>query len=136
MKTAVGLRIDYKEALIVTCMNQRDQIRRISSHVETLVSDADVPQVSQQERHDLRLDAHLTKYYGKVIGAIRHADAILIFGPGNAKNELHKKLARQGLAEQIVTIEVADSMTSGQIAAKVREHIGKRKPEHENQSTD
>ena len=136
MKTEVGLWIDYKEAVIVTCVNQRDQIRRIPSYVEKLVADADVPNVSQQDRHDLRLDAHLGKYYGKVIGAIRHADSILIFGPGNAKNELQKKLDRQGLAEQIVTMEVAESMTAGQIAAKVREHIRKRKPEHENQNTD
>ena len=123
MKTAVGLRIDYKEALIVTCMNQRDQIRRIPSHVEEIVADADVTHVSQQERHDLRLDAHLTKYYGKVIGAIRHADAILIFGPGEAKGELKKRLKKANLSGRIVGMETVDKMTDHQIAAKVRQHF-------------
>ena len=136
MKTEVGLWIDYREAVIVTCMNQREQIRRIPSHVEELVSDADVPHVSQQDRHDKRLDAHLSKYYGKVIGAIRHADSILIFGPGKAKGEIQTKLESQGLAEQIVAVETTDSMTTGQIAAKVREHIRKRNSDHETPNTD
>lgn len=135
MKTEVGLWIDYREAVIVTCMNQIEQIRRIPSHVEELVDDADVPHVSQQDRHDKRLDAHLSKYYGKVIGAIRHADSIVIFGPGKAKGELQKKLENQGLAEQIVAVETTDSMTVAQITAKVREHIRKRKAEHEIQNT-
>lgn len=136
MKTDVGLWIDYRKAVIVICMHQSNQIRRISSHVETLVSDADVPQVSQQDRQDLRLDACLTKFYGKVVGVIRHADSIVMFGPDEAKNELRKKLEYQGLDARIVAVETTNSMTTGQLVAKVREHIGKRKPEHENQSTD
>lgn len=125
MKTEVGLWIDYREAVIVTCVNHMEKIRRIPSHVEKLVSDADAARVSQQDRHDKRFDAHLCKYYGKVIGVIRHADSIVIFGPGKAKSELQKKLENQGLAEQILAFETTDSMTAGQIVAKVRELVRK-----------
>jgi stalled ribosome rescue protein Dom34 len=136
MKTEVGLWIDYREAVIVTCMNQREQIRRIPSHIEELVSDADAPHVSQQDRHNKRLDAHLSRYYGQVIGVIRHADSIVIFGPGKAKGELQTKLESQGLAEQVVAVETTDSMTVDQITAKVREHFRKRNSDHETQNTD
>lgn len=136
MKKAVGLWIDYKEAVIVTCMNHRDQIRRIPSNIEGLVEDTDIKDSAGQDRNELRLDAHLGKYYGKVIGAIRHADSIMIFGSGKAKNELQKKLNSQGLAEQIVSVETVESMTTDQIIAKVREHIRKRKSNHEIQNPD
>ena len=129
MKTEVGLWIDYRNAVIVICMHQSNQIRRIPSHAEELVSDADAPYVSQQDK---RLNVHLIKYYGKVVGAIRHADSIVMFGPGEAKNELRKKLENQGLGDRIVAVETTNSMTTGQLVAKVREHIERRKPEHEN----
>jgi len=58
-----------------------------------------------------------------VISYIRDAESILIFGPGEAKGELEKRLAAQGLGKRIVGIETTDKMTDGQIAAKVREHF-------------
>ncbi len=50
-------------------------------------------------------------------------DSILIFGPGEAKGELQKHLVSQALGERIVGSETMDSMTDGQVAAKVRQHF-------------
>jgi hypothetical protein len=49
--------------------------------------------------------------------------SILIFGPGEAKDELQKQLEGQALGERIVGMETADKLTDGQIAAKVRQHF-------------
>jgi stalled ribosome rescue protein Dom34 len=123
MKSQVGLWIDHREAIIVTLIDQVEEMIRITSDVEEFVSDADAPHVSQQDRHDKRFDAHLRKYFGEVINAIRHADSIVIFGPGVAKFEFQKELESQGLAEQIVAVETTDNMTEAQIVAKVRQHF-------------
>ena len=77
----------------------------------------------KSRRQDRRFDAHLTTYYDEVIIFLRDADAVLIFGLGEAKGELQKQLEGQALGERIVRIETTDSMTDGQIAAKVRQHF-------------
>jgi hypothetical protein len=58
-----------------------------------------------------------------VIAAVRSADAIQIFVPGEAKGELKKRIERDGLKAHILVVETADKMTDRQIAAKVREHF-------------
>jgi hypothetical protein len=57
-----------------------------------------------------------------VIAEIRGAESIQIFGPGEAKGELEKRLEHEGLKTRIFTIETVDKMTDRQISAKVREH--------------
>ena len=51
--------------------------------------------------------------------------SILIFGPGEAKGELKKRLEGDKLGGRIVSIETVDKMTDRQIAAKVRQHFAK-----------
>jgi hypothetical protein len=60
-----------------------------------------------------------------VIAHLRDAESILIFGPGEAKEELEKCLASKGLGGRIVGIETVDKMTDRQIAARVRQHFRK-----------
>jgi hypothetical protein len=54
---------------------------------------------------------------------IRDADSIQIFGPGEVKGELEKRLESEGLKAHILAIEPVDKMTDRQIAAKVRERF-------------
>lgn len=74
------------------------------------------------------LKGHLKLYYDEVISFIRDAESILIFGPGEAKTELKKRLERHKLTGRIAGIEAADSMTDRQIAAKVRQFFLKQSP--------
>jgi len=54
---------------------------------------------------------------------MRDAESILIFGPGEAKGELRKRLEKDNLGGRIVAIETVDKMTDRQIAAKVRQYF-------------
>ena len=63
----------------------------------------------------------LGKYFDDIIVNIRDAEIIQIFGPGEAKNGLLKRMENDNLKQHIVEIETVDSMTDNQIAAKVRE---------------
>jgi hypothetical protein len=62
-------------------------------------------------------------YYDAVIACIRDAEASLIFGPGEAKGELKKRLVENILGGRIIGVETVDKMTDRQIASKVRPHF-------------
>ena len=78
-------------------------------------------EVTSEDQRDRKFGNHLNKYYDDVIAAIRDADSIKIFGPGEAKGELEKRIEREGLKAHILAVETADKMTEHQISAKVRE---------------
>jgi hypothetical protein len=60
------------------------------------------------------------RYYDAVIAAVTEAGPLFIFGPGEAKGELKKRLEAKGLGARVAAIETADKMTDPQIAEKVR----------------
>jgi stalled ribosome rescue protein Dom34 len=130
MKKEAGLWIDHRQAVIVTLVDQMEEIKRITSDIEKQVRYSGASHGSHDEtteirrdRQDRRFDDHLSKYYDEVIACLRDADSILIFGPGEAKGELQKQLEGQALGERIVGIETADKMTDDEVAAKVRKYF-------------
>lgn len=75
--------------------------------------------------YEERYGQHLNRYYDQVIGQLGHPEALLIFGPGEAKLQLRERLSRaKALSERIIGIETADKLTDPQIVAKVKEHYG------------
>jgi stalled ribosome rescue protein Dom34 len=124
MKKELGLWIDHRAAVIVTVTDQGEEIKRISSEVEKHNRfSANAPEGSPEDRRDRRFGEHLHQYYGEVVAAIRDADSILIFGPGEAKGELEKQLDHEKLSGRIVGIETVDKLTEPQIVAKVRHYF-------------
>ena len=65
---------------------------------------------------------HLGNYYDEVISCLRPAKAILLFGPGEAKGELRKRIERNKLDMRVTRCETSDKMTERQIAQRVRRH--------------
>ena len=124
MKTEVGLWIDHRKAVIVKIKDKEEQVQEITSHMEKHVRFRDnASEVSAGEDvRDRKFGNHLNAFYDKVIDVIRDADSIQIFGPGEAKGELEKRIKHEGLKGRILAIETVDKMTDRQIAAKVRGH--------------
>jgi len=132
MKTKVGLWIDHRKAIIVAVTDRGEEVRLVISKVERqlrrsgdspLAGAYDQAQVPARDSRQRTLTAHLKIYYDAVIACIREAEAILIFGPGEAKGELKKRLKKSNLSGRIVGMETVDKMTDHQIAAKVRQHF-------------
>jgi hypothetical protein len=132
MKTEIGLWIDHKKAVVVSLTERGTEINQIQSNVEKQVrlhggarmkTSRGALFLPAEDRKDRQFAEHLNKYYGAVISRIRQAGSILIFGPGEAKFELEKRIRHQKLKGQIIGIENADKMTERQIAAKVRKHF-------------
>jgi hypothetical protein len=132
MKTKVGLWMDHRKAVIVVVSDKGEEIKLIVSKVEKqrrrsggspLKGPYEALQVPADDSHEREFTGHLNIYYDAVIGCIRDAEAILIFGPGEAKGELKKRMEREELGGRIVGIETVDRMTDRQIAAKVRQRF-------------
>jgi hypothetical protein len=125
MKKGIGLWIDHRKAVVVMVSNAGEEIKKITSHMEKHVrfSSGASEDGSSEDVRDRQFDNHLNSYYDEVIALIRDADSIQIFGPGEAKGELEKRLEHEGLKEHILAVETVDKMTDRQIAAKVRDHF-------------
>lgn len=132
MKREIGLWIDHRKAIIVILTDGGEEIKHItsnngkhirysgSSHSKTPEG---LKEVTSEDQRDRKFGNQLNKYYDEVIAAIRDADSIQIFGPGEAKGELEKRIEHEGLKAHILAIETVDKMTDRQISAKVREHF-------------
>jgi stalled ribosome rescue protein Dom34 len=126
IRKQAGLWIDHRKAVIVLISEAGEQTTEISSGMEKHVRFTGGPASDDGDTEDVRdrqYDMHLNKFYDQVIAHLRQADSILIFGPGEAKNELQKRLERKGLKERLLPLESADKLTDKQIAARVRERF-------------
>lgn len=134
MKRAKGLWIDRRMAVIVAVTDKGEEITEIASLVEKQFRRFDgsrpgtrypaqlVPPDDFKQRYFTR---HIETYYDEVISHLRDAEMILIFGPGEAKGELAKRMHNVKLAGRVAGIETAGKMTNRQIAAKVRTYFKK-----------
>jgi hypothetical protein len=125
-KKDIGLWIDHRKAMVVTISNEGEEI---TSHMEKHVRFASGASEdgSSEDVRDRQFGNHLNNYYDAIIAVIRDGDTIQIFGPGEAKGELEKRLESKELGERVVRVETVDKMTDRQIAAKVREYLRRKK---------
>jgi hypothetical protein len=132
MMKNIGLWIDHKKAIIVVQSEQGENIQKIESGVGRHVSYRGAshpksPYSAQYQQGDNQLDnkfnEQLNKFYDKIIAHLRAAGAVLIFGPGEAKVELEKRIVHEKVRVQIAGIETADKMTDPQVITKVRKYF-------------
>jgi hypothetical protein len=134
MNKTAGLWIDHRKAVIVVVTDKGEEIRLIISKVEKQrgrfggvrsITPYEPQQVPADDSRQRAFTGHLNIYYDAVIASIREAGSILLFGPGEAKGELKKRLESIGLGGRIESVETVDKMTDRQIAAKVRQYFPK-----------
>ena len=126
MKKQAGLWIDHRKAVVVLVTDEGEEIKKITSGVEKHVrfkGDTASEGGSTEDVQDRQFGNHLNSYYDQIIAVVRDADSIQIFGPGEAKGELEKRLESKKFKGHIVGIETVDKMTDRQISAKVRERF-------------
>ncbi len=132
MKKEIGLWIDHREATIVILSDSGEEIKHIlssnakhmhysgSSHSKTPEG---LKEVTSEDQRDRKFGNDLNKFYAEIIAYIRDANSIQIFGPGEAKGELEKRIEHEGLKAHILAIETTDKLSDRQISAKVRERF-------------
>ncbi|OGV70562.1 MAG: hypothetical protein A2283_08835 [Lentisphaerae bacterium RIFOXYA12_FULL_48_11] len=132
MRTKIGLWIDHRKTIIVAITDKGEETRLVLSKVEKhLQRSGDSPLKGRYESQKVPADdsrqrtftGHLNIYYEAVIACLRNAESILIFGPGEAKGELKKRLEKNKMGGRIAGVETVDNMTDRQITAKIRQHF-------------
>ncbi|MBN1128280.1 MAG: hypothetical protein JXA71_04805 [Chitinispirillaceae bacterium] len=132
MKTTAGLWIDHRKAVVVTLSDVGEKTEQIPSNVEKQLGringkrstvSFESQRVQADDRQQRGFTKHLDVFYEKVKSSVHDAQSVLIFGPGEAKGELKKRLERNNHDNRAVAIESADKMTDHQIVNKVRRHF-------------
>jgi hypothetical protein len=126
-----GLWIDHRKAVIVVVSEEGDTTTLVESNVEKHVrysrgsggGSRGSREGAGEDTRERRFEGQLSRYYDEVVASLRDAEAVLIFGPGEAKGELKARMEGRGLGARIVAVETVDKMTDRQIAAKVRERL-------------
>ena len=133
MKARAGLWIDHGKAVAVALTDHGEEIRLVISPISRQLRRAgDSPlkgsfepqKAPASDRRERALKQQLNLYYDAVIAAIRDCSALVVFGPGEAKIELRKRLRKHRLGDKLLTVESADKMTDRQVAARVRKFFG------------
>lgn len=128
MSRSVGRWIGHRQAVIVSLAGGAEKTTRVVPDMEKHVRFSGAAhEASAEDQRDRRFAGRLQKYYGRVVSQIRDADAILIFGPGEAKGELRARLESEALGGRVTGVEGADKMTDRELAERVRRHFS---PQH------
>jgi hypothetical protein len=137
MNSQSGIWVDHRKAVIVHLTEEGETITTVQSNVEKhLERGGDSPlkgpyearQVPADDSRQRALTGELNIYYDAVIAALPHQASLVIFGPGEAKVELRKRLSKMKPEILVSATETEDRMTDRQIVAKVRAHFGLGSP--------
>jgi hypothetical protein len=134
MKPKAGMWIDHKKAIVVTVNEKGEEMQEILSDVETqprrsgdspLKGSYESRQVPADDRRQNNFTGQINVYYDAVISSLGDAKSVLIFGPGQAKDELRERLQSSNLNGLEIETETVDKMTEPQIAAKIHQYFAK-----------
>jgi hypothetical protein len=133
----VGIWIDKREAKIVSIENGNDHIKTIISDIEDFNPQGGSgtkfkggPQDVVQDCKYLEREKHQFKEFFKaIVPSIEDATAVVIFGPAQSGEKLHKELQEKHfqLCSKIKSVEKADNMTDNQLKAWVRDYYHSNK---------
>lgn len=134
MKRDIGLWIDRREAILVILSEGEEEIRHIlsdsakysrysGSALTRTPEGLRFRNIPTADPRDRKYGEQLNNYYDEVISAIRDADSIQIFGPGEAKGELEIWIKRGKLNAYMPAVEAVDRLSDQQVSEKVREHF-------------
>ena len=126
MKSAVGLWIDHRKAVVVRIIDKLEEIKVITSNVDKHIRfSGEAQKQAEEDQQDRRFRNQLNQFYDGVISFLRGAESILIIGPGKAKLEFKKRLETETQSGRIVGLETVDKMTDNQIVARVKGYFAK-----------
>ncbi len=124
MSQKTGVWIDHRKAVIVSASGEVTT-RTVASDVSGHPRYGGQQDGGGEQKYEARHGQDLNRYYDEVIDQLGSPEAILIFGPGEAKLELKARLGlSKSPAAPTIEVEAADQLSEPQIVAKVKEHFG------------
>ena len=142
MSRLLGVWIDHKKAVLVTLAGGAEKVETFESGVGGFVrlsggARSRTPygpqDIASDSRRHAKYKKHLTEFYRSLIDVFRDAEALYVFGPGSAKNELRREIERfKPIRKRLVAVEASDKMTDRQITAAVRSFFQKQRRGEQN----
>jgi hypothetical protein len=135
MSDKAGVWIDHRRAVVVVLSADGEHFHEILSKVEKhperggdrpMHGSYEARQVPADDSRQRALTGELNGYYDAVIATLGPCAPLLLFGPGEAKGELHQRLVKMKLGAAVAAVETEDKMTNPQIVAKVRAYFGEK----------
>ena len=125
MTKQAGVWMDHRGAVLIFTSDNGERRVQMESGVDKheRVAGQSAEDAPEDDHRDRQFADHLDKYYDEVIRHLGAAEAVFLFGPGEAKGEFQKRMAMKGFGARIVAVESADKMTEPQIAARVRDYF-------------
>ena len=129
MRTDVGVWVDHKKAVIVSIAAGEVTTTTLTSDVGAHPHFAGSQEGGGEKKYEQRHRAALDRYFDDVIARLGRPDALILFGPGEARLQLRERLGRSAVSPEVsVALEPADKLTDPQIVAKVKQHFGLARP--------
>jgi hypothetical protein len=123
-KMNVGVWIDHDKAVIVSASGKRVTVTTLESDVLAHPHFGGQQDGGGEKKYEERHEHRLEHYYDQVVTELGHPEALVVFGPGEAKLELKAHLSRiKRLSKIPVDTESADRLTEPQIVAKVKQYF-------------
>lgn len=126
----VGVWIDQREANIISLEDASMQKKTIYSDVETRIRvEGEKKQFGRfgdqylvdEKGKQNRLEHQMQRYLHRVTEELKSADQIMLFGPAQTKDRLHKMIIEDpNMAVKMESTMVSDSMTDNQKIAYVK----------------
>ncbi len=137
MKNNTAVWIDHREAVVVSLAGGTATVRHLESDAEshfkpsggwksggTIVAQSVVKEKSAEESRMHQYHA----FYRQLVSLLENADAIAIFGPGEAKTEFAGEIGKiHNLRDKISAVETCERMTENQFVAKAKEFFTSEK---------
>ena len=139
MNKKIGLWLDHRKAIIVIETSLGEEVQTVLSHADKQPSRVDGERVNEpfeanmvqaDDVRNRRFSNHLHRYYQEISTWLYGVDSLFIFGPGEAKGELHKFLQPTLPKDCLVHMESADKLTESLVAARVRSYFQHREINH------
>lgn len=122
MTPLIAVWIDHEKAVLASVRGEEVETKTLHSGIAPHPHWAGSQEGGGEKKYEARHGRHLDDFYDGVLDQLHDAGALYLFGPGEAKLELQRRLARvKRLAQLPVSIETSDRLTDAQIAAKARE---------------
>lgn len=132
MNKKAGIWLDRKEAYIVTLSQDSHQLKIIESEADFRLREEGEGKAytrlgdqyaTKEKRKEAKLAQQLKEYYKQLVAALQGVEEVYLFGPAEAKYELHKMLTEHRPPFQVRGVEPCDKLTENQVVAAVKNYF-------------
>ena len=121
-KVVLGIWMDHAHAQIIECSSKDADIREVKNDFTHQTRQESLQKGELHMHH--KEQQQQAKYYATLAEAIRKYENVVLFGPTDAKVELHNTLKSDPTCSHIkIEVIQSDNMTENQKVAFVRDHF-------------